>query len=101
MEDVKGLHLLTCADKLDRLSDYCLDRECGTTAGVTVHLGEDNAVEIEAVVECFSGLYCVLSCHCIDNEECLCRIDSLVECRNLVHEFLIHCQTTCCIDDYY
>ena len=47
MEDIEGLHLLAGADKLDRLVDHGLDREGGTAAGITVHLGEHHSVEVE------------------------------------------------------
>ena len=101
MEHVEGLHLFSAADELDRLSYYCLDRESRTTTSVTVHLGEDDAVEVKSVIECLGCLHCILTCHCIHDKEGLCRVESGLECRDLVHQFLVYSQTSGCVDDNY
>ena len=51
MEEVEVGQALAGAGEGDRLADHLLDREGGATAGVTVELGEDHAVEGEGLVE--------------------------------------------------
>ena len=79
MEYIKCFHLLTCADELDRFAHNSLDREGCTTTGVTIHLCEDNSVKVESVVECLGCFYSVLTCHRIDYEESLGRLEGILE----------------------
>ena len=99
MEDIEGLHLLAGADELDRLVDHGLDREGSTAAGITVHLCEHHSVEVETVVEGLGGLHGILTCHGIDHEEGLGRLDGLLDGSYLVHHLLVHSKTAGGIDD--
>ena len=63
MEYVDSFHLLACTYELDWLSDNSADRESCTAACVAVELGENHAVEVEAVVELLSCVDSVLTGH--------------------------------------
>ena len=100
MEHVQGLHLLTRADKLDRLRHHGTDREGGTTTGITVELRQDNAVEIQAFVELFGRVDGILTGHRIHDKQGLGGVDGSLDGGNLLHHLLIDSQTTGGIDDH-
>ena len=55
MEDLDVLQLLAGADELDRLTGDGLDGQGRAAAGVAVELGEDDAVDVEGLVEGLVG----------------------------------------------
>ena len=63
VEDVDGVDTLARAHKLDGLGDDGAYRQGSTAAGVSVELGEDDAVKVEAVVEGLGRVYGVLAGH--------------------------------------
>ena len=79
MEDVEGLHLLACGNEFDRLARDRPDRESRTSAGVTIHFGEYDSVEIQSLIEGFGGLHCVLTGHRIHYEEGFAWLDCSVQ----------------------
>ena len=99
MEHVDGLHLLACTHKLDGFGDDGTDREGSTTTGVTIELGQHHTIEVETIVELLGRIHSILTCHRVDHEQRLVRIDGLLQVGNLVHHLLIDSQTTCGIDD--
>ena len=99
MEDIESFHLLTLSDELDRLVHHGLDGQGGTTAGVTVHLGQNHAVEVQFVVKGFGSIDGILARHGVHHEENFVRVDGIFDVANLVHHLLIHGQTTSGIDD--
>ena len=101
VEDVERFHLFAGGDELDGFADHGLDGEGRTAAGITVHLGEDHAVEVEAVVEGLGGLHGILAGHRIDHEQGLGRADGLVQRGDLVHQRLVHGQTAGGIDHHH
>src|SRR5574344_2798030 len=101
MEHIQGINLLSGRYELDRFSDYSLDGKGCTTSGITIHLGQYNSVEIKHIVESLSGFYGVLTCHRIDHEENLSRIYCFLDGSDLIHHFLVYCETTCGIDNNY
>ena len=100
MEHVQRLHLLAGGDELDGLADDGLDGQGRTAAGVAVHLGEDDAVEVQAVVEGLGGLHGVLTGHRIHDEERLRRMDGFVQGGDLVHQLLVHREAAGGIDNH-
>ena len=56
MERLEGVGLFADADELDGLAGDVANRERRATAGVAVHLGEDDAGEREALVELLAEL---------------------------------------------
>src|SRR5690606_186144 len=68
MEYIKGIHLLACTDKFDRLVDHRFDGEGSTTAGVTIQLSQYNSRKVESVIESLSGIHSVLTGHRIYDE---------------------------------
>ena len=101
MEDIQGFQFLSGRHKFDRFADDRLDRQGGTAAGVTVHLGQDNPVEVQAVIERLGGLDGILAGHGIHDEKRLRWLDSLMQGRNLVHQFLVYGQTAGGIDHHH
>ena len=99
MEHVQRLHLLAGGDELDGLADDGLDGQGRAAAGVAVHLGEDDAVEVQAVVEGLRRLHGVLAGHRVHDEQRLRGLDGLVQGGNLVHQLLVHGQAAGGIDD--
>ena len=99
MEHVQRLHLLAGGDELDGLADDSLDGQGRAAAGVAVHLGEDDAVEVQAVVEGLRRLHGVLAGHRVHDEQRLRGLDGLVQGGNLVHQLLVHGQAAGGIDD--
>ena len=94
MEHVHRLHFLSRGDELDWLSGDVLDGKRGAASGVTVHLRKHDSVKIKPLVEDLGGLHRILTGHRIDHEQGLCRIHGLVQGRDLVHQLLIHSQTS-------
>ena len=98
MEDIQRLHLLSGGHELDRLAHDGLDGKGRTASGVTVHLGQHDAVEIQPVVESLGRLHSILTGHRIDHEQGLGRLNGLVQGGNFIHKFLIHSKTSGSID---
>ncbi len=75
IEVFEGLQLLADADELDRdLGDF-LDGQRRAAAGIAVELGEDDAVEIEGVVEGLGAIDRVLAGHGVADEKDLVGLD--------------------------
>ena len=73
VERVEVVQLLAVGGEHDLLAGDLGDRQGGTTAGVTVELGEHHAVEADAVAEGLGGVDRVLTDHRVDDEEDLVR----------------------------
>ena len=101
VEDVQGLKLFSGRDKLDGLSYHGLDGKGCTASGVTVHLGEDHTVKVQAVVEHPCGFHGILTCHCIHHKEGFSRVQGLVEGRYLIHQLIIHGKAAGGIHNHY
>lgn len=99
VELVKLIRLLAGADELYRLLNDGADGQSGTAAAVAVEFGEDNAVEVDAVVEGFGRVHGILARHGVYDEERLGRIERSLHALDLVHHGLIYGETACCIDD--
>ena len=99
VEHIQGFHLLARRYELDGLADDSLDGERGTASGVAVHLGQDDSVEIQPVVESLGCLDGILSGHGVHDEQCLGRMHGLMQGGNLVHQLLVDGQTAGGIDN--
>ena len=92
VEHIQRFQLFAGGNELDGFSHYGLDGKGGTATGVTVHLGEDHAVKVQAVVEGLGGLNGILAGHGVNDEEGFRGLDGLVQGRYLVHQLLVHGQ---------
>ena len=99
MEHINSFHLFTRTYELNGLSDNVTDTEGSTATGITIELCEHHAIEIEAIVEFLGCIDSILTCHRVNHKECFIRVDSLLECGDLVHHILIDSQTAGSIDD--
>ena len=75
MEEVEVVELLAGADELDRLAGDGAHAERGAAAGVAVELGEDDAVDVDALLELLGGVDRVLTGHGVDDEQDVVRLD--------------------------
>lgn len=98
-EGVDGVEFFACADELYGFVDHGSDGEGCAATSVTVEFGEDNSVEIETVVEFFGCIDGILSCHCVDHEECFSGVYSLFDGFDFVHHFLVDSESACGVDD--
>ena len=101
MEHIHCFHLLACSHKLDRFGDNSANRQGCTASCVAVKFCQDYSVKVKAVVEFLGCVNCILTCHGVNDEECLVWHDSFLERGNLVHHFLVNGKASCCVDDYY
>ena len=99
MELFELVELLPRRCEGDWSADDFLDRQCSTAASVAVHLRHDDAVDFQRVVEGLGGLNCILTGHCIDDEECVVGVDSARDEANLLHHFGVDRQATGGVDN--
>jgi len=91
--------LFADADVFDRLACRSIDGERGTAAGVTIHFGEDDAGDVQGVVEPFGDADGVLSGHPVGDEENFGRPQCFLEARQLLHHRFVDLETSRGIDD--
>ena len=75
------------------------DRQRGTTAGVTVELGEDDAVVPDPVEERLRGGHGVLADHRVDDEEDLVGLDGVADVGGLLHHLGVDAEAAGGVDD--
>ena len=90
MEDVQSLHLFSRGNELDGFSNDGLDGKGSTAAGIAVHLGEHNPVEVQPLVEDAGSFHCILAGHCVNCQQDLCGCNSIFDAEQFIHEFLIN-----------
>ena len=100
VEDIECVHLLALGDEFEGLIDYRANRDCCTTTGVAIELGQYNTIEVQTLVELASGVHCVLTCHSINHKEGLGGFNGCFHSLNLLHHLLINSQATCRIDNH-
>ena len=69
MERLEGVDLLAGADELDRQAGDRADRERRAAAGIAVHLGDDEAADVQRLVELLGDVHRLLAGHGVDDEE--------------------------------
>ncbi len=75
IERLERVHLLAGADELDRNAGDRPDRERRATAGVAVHLGQDQTADAEALVEGLRQRHRFLTGHGVGDEQDFGRLD--------------------------
>ena len=75
VEYLQILELFAGAGKFDGLAGDCLDRQRRTASGVAVELGDDDARDLEQLVEALGNVDRVLTGHGVDDEQDLVRLD--------------------------
>ena len=71
-----------------------MDAQCSTASRIAVEFGEDDAAEVESVVECLGGLHGVLSSHGVHHKQDLVRLNNVAHRRNLIHQHFVNGQTS-------
>src|SRR5262249_113758 len=59
----EAIEFFANADELDWYARHFLDREGSTATGVAIHLGQDDTIEFESIVECLRTVNGVLTGH--------------------------------------
>ncbi len=99
VEQVEVGELLARGGEHHRLAGHLRDRQRGTTTGVTVELGEDDAVVPDAVEERLRGVDRVLADHRVDDEEHLVGGHRVADVGGLLHQLLVDAEATGGVDD--
>ena len=100
VEDLEVLQALTVGGEQDRLAGHGRHGQRGTTAGVAIELGEHHAGEVHAFVKGLGGLDGVLADHRVDDEQDFVGTHGIANVASLLHQLLVHAQTTGGIDDH-
>jgi len=101
VELLEGIQLLPRCRKGDRFTDDLLHRERGTTACITVQLGEDHAVDRQRGVERLGHRDGILACHCVDDEKRVARLHGMADLANLLHHLFVDGETPGGVDDQH
>ena len=98
VERLQGLHLLPCADELDRLTAHLADRQSGTTTGIAIKLGEHGSGDPHLVVKSPGEIGCFLTDHRIHHQQHLIRLHGGSDPNHLLHHVGVDLQTTGGVD---
>ena len=101
VERLQGIGLLAHTDKLDRLAGKVANRESGTTAGITIRLGQNHTGERQGFIEGLGRIGGILTGHGIDHEQGFHRADGPVQALYLTHHVFIDMESTGGIDDQH
>ena len=99
MEVLEVVELLAAAGELDGLAGDRPHGEGGAAAGVAVHLGEDDAVELHLLLELQGHVDRVLAGHGVEHQQDVVRLDRVADAHQLVHELLVDVQAAGGVDD--
>ena len=100
MRDTVGVELLervqffARGDVLDRYARYLAQRECGATARIAVHFGEDDTRQRHVFEKALGHADGLLASHGIGHEQDFVRRDLRLHRLELAHELLVDLQTT-------
>ena len=98
VEFLELVELFADADELDGLAGDGLDAQGSAAAGVAVELGQNDAVELQPLVELLGGVDGVLAGHRVADQVDLVRRDRLGDLGHLRHHLLIDVQPAGGID---
>ena len=87
------LDFLANTDELDRLLCDMPDGEGGPASRIAVHFRQDNAVNVQFVIEVFGDVDSILSRHRIDDEQDFCGVHRVLDTAKFAHEFRVNVQT--------
>ena len=93
------VELLADADELDRHLGDRLDGQRRAAAGVAVHLGHDDAVKVQGVIERLGAVDGVLAGHRVADEVHLVGPDEAVDLLQLVHRHFVDVQPASSVED--
>ncbi len=99
MELLDGVELLAHAHELDRLAGDVLDRESGAAASVAVELGQDDAVDVELVVERLRRVDRVLPGHGVADEVDVLGLARRLDVAELLHEVFVYVEPARGVED--
>ena len=100
IENIKGFHLFTGTDKLDRFLNHFPNGKGGSPSGVTIQLGQHHAIKVQTIVKSFGSIDCILPCHCIHHKKSFLRCYGIVNGFDFRHKRFIYSQTTGGINQY-
>src|SRR3954451_13015810 len=101
VEDVEVGELLAGRGEHDRLAGHTADGQPGTTAGVAVELGENDAVVADTVEERLRRGDGVLADHRVDDVEDLVGTDRVADVSGLLHQLGIDAEAAGGVDDHH
>jgi len=98
MEHLQGVDFLPDADELDRFAEHRLEGKGGPAAGVTVHLGHDDAVDPQPFVEFRGHIDGILPGHGVRDEEDLGGMDLPFDLLQFRHHLFVDMEPSRRID---
>ena len=101
MELLEIIHVLTRGCEHNRFAGNRSNGKSRTTTGVTIKFREHYAGKVHTLVEGICGIHGVLTNHRVDYEQDFLRLNSIADITRLLHEFSIHTQTACGINDHH
>jgi hypothetical protein len=87
-------------ENVEQLVAFIESSKRGTTAGVTVQLGEYDSVEADSVQERLRGGDRVLADHRVDHEQDLVRVDRVPDVGGLLHHLRVDAEPAGGVDDH-
>ena len=99
VEDVEVLELLTARREQDRHAGDLSHRQCGTTAGIAVELGQHHTGEADALTERLGGGHGVLADHRVEHEDHFVGIDGVADRGGLAHQLVVDAEPARGVDD--
>ena len=90
MEGLQSIQLFAQTDQLNRLAGNSLYGKHRTTAGITIELGNNQAVNAQFLVKALGNSYCVLTGHSIYNQQNFLRMNSTLNVAQLFHQLFIY-----------
>ena len=93
MENLQIVQLFAGALELDGLTGNGLDAERRAATGITVGLGEDDAIHRHGLVEGLGHVHRVLTGHGVHHQQNLVHLNGFLDAAQLIHELLIHMQS--------
>ena len=94
MERLDIVKFFAYTRELYRLAGYREDCQRSAAPGVAVKLGEDNAGDIQRLVEALRNIHGVLTCHGVHHQQYLVRRGLALDVFQLVHERFVNVQTS-------
>ena len=100
MEQLQILELLARTGELDGSAGDSLDRQRRAAAGIAVELRQDDAGDVQKLVEGFRDVDRVLTGHRVDGQKDLVGVNLRLDVLQLLHELFIDMQTAGGIEDH-
>ena len=98
MKRLQLAQLFTHTDKFDRFLGDRFDGYGCTTAGITIHFGQDHAADVKLVIKGLGNVDRILSGHGIGNQQDVSRCNRRLDALEFAHEGFIDMQPSGCIE---